>query len=56
MKKTDLDKLNKARKDIIDCIANADITDLRVIDKALDALKDEVDEHILKLSGQGGDW
>lgn len=51
MKKTDLDKLNKARKDVLDCIANADIAGLRMIDKSLDALKDAVDEHIMKLSG-----
>lgn len=56
MGKFDKDQLRKSESMIQDCIAAADIAELREIDKVLDSLKDLIDENILSMSGHGGDW
>lgn len=50
------ERMKKAISDIEDCIAKADITGLREIDQSLDGLKNMVEDHVMKIAGQGGDW
>lgn len=56
MSKFDKNQLSKSEAMIQDCIAAADIAELREIDAVLDSLKDIIDENILSMAGQCGDY
>lgn len=46
----------QANTNMQDAISKADLTELREISKSLDDLKAMVEDHIMAIAGQGGDW
>lgn len=56
MNKLDWGKFKKAHSEMQDCIALADIAELRDIDQSLDDLKSMVEDHVCALAGINGDY
>lgn len=53
---TILEKFNHANAEIQDCISSADATELQQIRLSLLDLQAMVEQHMMKIAGQGGDW
>lgn len=56
MNQLDWEKLHTAQSMLEDCLAAADVTELRRIDNILDDLKSSVEDNVLALAGIGGDY
>lgn len=56
MNELDWAKFNKSQAEMQDCIAAANISELREIDHALDDLREMIEDNVSALSGACGDY